>query len=218
MVLNVTRGGLSPAKIINLNSNEEVRFMFNPFEFTLSKSNQWKNGEVMGLNVPKVDFQSGGAVSLKLTLHFDTQPNGGDVRYYTNPLWKMMMIDESKVTNESGKGQPPPVAFEWNRLYFKAIIKQMSQKFTLFSDKGVPLRCEVSVTLQQYVDEEDRRAQVDSLPPGQGASASTQVIEGQRIDHIAASSSGSASSYRSIAEKNNIDNPLNLPSGTNVET
>jgi len=215
MTLNLTKGGLSPAKITNTLTNEVVRFMFNPFEYTISKSNTWQDKSVVGQNLPLVTFQQGGAMTLSLTLHFDSQAQGADVRQYTNPLWTMMMIDASTTNTRSGKGEPPPVIFEWGRLHFKAIITSMSQKFTLFTDAGVPVRCTVDLSLRQYLDERDIPPQTSGAT-GTSAPRSATVVEGDRLDHIAASNTGSPSNHRQIAENNNINNPQNIPPGTRL--
>src|SRR5262252_2644084 len=122
MTLNLTKGGLSPATITNTITNEVVRFMFNPHEYNISKSNTWEDKVVTGLNLPLVTFKNGGPMTLSLTLHFDSQALKGDVRAYTAPLWKMMMIDEQGKSQRSGKGEPPPVLFEWGKLHFKAVL------------------------------------------------------------------------------------------------
>ncbi|MDX2161438.1 MAG: hypothetical protein SF162_08955 [bacterium] len=212
-MLNVTRGGLAPGKIVNLSTKEEVRFMFNPFEYSLSKSNDWTKKPVMGQNLPQVVFEQGGAQQLSLTLHFDSYAEAKDVRTYTNALWKMMMIDESKVNAKSGKAAPPPVEFQWGKLFFKSIIVSLSQKFTLFDPSGVPLRCTVDITLQQYLE----------LPPpitsggsgGAAANGKKNAVEpGDRIDHVAQKQNGDPNSQREIAERNNIDNPMKVKPGT----
>lgn len=220
MSLNVTRGGLRPATITNLNNNQVVRFMFNPFEYAIKKSNTWtkQEGTGSGLNIPIVAFQEGGPVTLNLTLHFDTQDSGQDVRTYTAPLWTMMMIDESRVNQRSNKSQPPPVAFEWGRLYFKAIITNMTETFNLFSDQGVPLRCQVQISLQQYIDEHDVPPQIPGQRPGQAAPNTSTLVEGERLDHVAVQNGGQPGDYRQIAEQNNIDNPQRVPSGTVLRT
>jgi hypothetical protein len=109
-----------------------------------------------------VTFSNGGPQSVTLKLYFDTTRNPSNVRAFTAPLWKMLMIDEDTRDTVTGKGQPPAVAFEWGGLYFKAVITSMTETFKLFDAEGIPLRCEVSVTLQQYIDEsvddsDDRR-------------------------------------------------------------
>lgn len=210
--MDVTRGGLKPATITNTINNDVVKFMFNPYEFTLTKANKWTEDPKVGRNVPKVEFDSGGAVTLKLTLHFDTQDTGADVRAFTDPLWKMMMVADETMNDTTNKSQPPPVEFKYNAIYFKAIITNLSQKFTLFSEKGVPLRCSVDISLKQYADDEASQSQIPGQGPGQGTTPTTTVTEDQRIDHVAGPDKS-----REVAEKNNIDNPLNVPAGTQLK-
>jgi hypothetical protein len=216
MTMNLTRGGLTPATITNLKTQEAVRFMFNPYEFTISKSNTWQPKPVVGQNVPFVTFQQGSAQTLSLTLHFDSLAQNQDVRAHTAPLWKMMLIDEQSVNTQTGKGEPPPVAFAWGPLYFKAVITSMSEKFTLFSAAGVPLRCTIQISLQQYVDETQPAPQMPQAGAGADVSTSITLTQADRLDQVAANSSGSSSNYRQVAEANNIDNPLRVPSGTQV--
>jgi len=215
MTMNLTKGGLSPAKIKNLVTQEEVKFMFNPFEFSISKTNTWEKETGKGLNVPRHNFQSGGAQTLSLKLHFDSLAQQSDVRAYTAPLWTMMMIDEQNKNQTTGKGSPPVVAFEWGRLYFEAIITTMTEHFTLFMADGTPVRCEVDVTLEQYT------VSIGTPPStsggGQTAPQSTTMTEGDRLDHVSGSGSGGTSDYRPLAEQNNIDNPMNVPPGTELK-
>lgn len=209
--LNLTKGGLEPATLTNLDTNEIINFMFNPFEYTLSKSNTWHDKPVTGQNLPYLTFEQGGAITMKLTLHFDSQLENKDVRTYTDKLWKLVMINEAKVNAKTGKGQPPAVAFDWGKMHFKAIITSMSQSYTLFSEKGIPLRCSVDVSLQQYVEDPNPSGQPQSST---GApSTPTTAVQGQRLDNIASN----PNDQRKIAEKNNINNPLNVPRGTKLK-
>lgn len=210
--MTLTRGGLQPAKITNLITNDEVKCMFNPFEYTLTKSNQWEKKPVKGKNVPNVSFKQGGSQVLKLTIHFDTMADGSDVRTHTDKLWKMMLIDDSTRNAQSNKSTPPDVAFEWGRLYFKAVITQMSQKFTLFDENGTPLRCQVDVTLEQMIDVDDYPPQGAAAPPPSPAKPRT-MIQGDRPDNVAASDGGDAGDMRQMMENNNIDDPLALRPG-----
>lgn len=228
--LNLTKGGLAPATLTNLDTNEVVNFMFNPFEYTLTKSNTWHDKPVTGQNLPYLSFQQGGAIRLKLTLHFDTQSTGADVRTLTDKLWKMVMINESKVDTKTGKGQPPAVVFDWGKLHFKAVITEISQHFTLFNETGIPLRCAVDVSLQQYLDDPSQTGQAQagggsssSSSSGRGGasgggggssspSAPVTAVQGQRLDHVA-----SPGDQRKVAAQNNINNPLKVPSGTKLK-
>jgi len=210
--LNLTKGGLAPATLTNLDTNEVVNFMFNPFEYTLSKSNTWQDKPVTGQNVPFINFQQGGAIKLKLTLHFDSQATGTDVRTFTDKLWKMVLINEAKVDAKTGKGQPPAVVFDWGKLHFKAIITSLSQHFTLFTETGIPLRCTVDVDLQQYLDEpgETGVAQAGGTTP---ASKPVTAVQGQRLDNM----TKNPNDQRKVAEKNNLNNPLKVPNGTKLK-
>ncbi len=210
--LNLTKGGLAPATLTNLDTNDIVNFMFNPFEYTLTKRNTWQDKPVTGQNLPYINFQQGGAITLKLTLHFDSQPTGADVRTYTEKLWKMVLINEAKVDAKTGKGQPPPVVFDWGKLHFKAVITNLTQHFTLFTETGIPLRCTVDVDLQQYLDEagETGTAQAGGTAP---ASAPVTAVQGQRLDNM----TKNPNDQRKVAEKNNINNPLKVPPGTKLK-
>jgi len=210
MALKLTKGGLEQSKIINLSSGVEVPCMFNPFEYTLTKQNSWEKKPVKGKNVPQVTFKQGGSQILKLTVYFDSQQENADVRKYTDPLWEMMMVDDKAKNARSDKSQPPEVAFEWGRLYFKAVLTNMSQKFTLFDEKGTPVRCQVDLTLEQMID-------VDDYKGSSSPSKVVAVVADQRLDHIAAAAS-TPTTPRQIAEKNNLNNLLNIPPGTNLTT
>ena len=210
--LNLTKGGLAPATLTNMDTNDIVNFMFNPFEYTLSKSNTWQDKAVTGQNLPYVNFQQGGPITLKLTLHFDSQAVGTDVRNFTDKLWKMVMINEAKADAKTGKGQPPPVVFDWGKLHFKAIITSLSQKFILFTETGIPLRCTVDIDLRQFLDDpsETGTAQAGSSTTTKAPVTATQ---GQRLDNM----TSNPNDQRKIAEKNNINNPLKIPTGTKLK-
>lgn len=214
----LTRGGLKPATIKNLSNNAVVNFMFNPNEYKISKSNTWKDRPVSGQNLPLVNFQQGGAKTLSLTLHFDTLAAGTDVAALSAPLWEMAMIDTTKEDPKSKKSEPPAVEFAWGRMRFKAIVTQISETYTLFSDKGTPLRSKVEISLRQFLDPADVPPQRGTRTSNTSNRTSVTKIEGQRMDNMAASSTGSASNYRSVAEKNNVDNPMKVKNGTRLNS
>lgn len=216
MGLNVTRGGLAKAKIVNKTSGKAVECMFNPHEYTLSKTNTFDSKATMGKNVPKSTYMQGGSQILKLTLYFDTLFEDKDVRKYTDALWEMMMVDESKADQKTGKGEPPEVAFEWGRLEFKAVITTMSQKFTLFKADGTPVRCTVDITLEQKNDVDDYKTEgIEELISPAETPEEVTATEGDRLDNTIAkvAEDNIADAVRKIAEKNGIDNPLNIAAG-----
>jgi hypothetical protein len=216
---NLTRGGLTPAKMINLKTNTEVDFMFNPYEFQISKDITWEDGEEKGVDAPQSIFKVGGVRTITLALWFDTQDSGGDVTYYTSKLWEMAMIDQASIDSTTGKGLPPPVAFKWGKLYFKSIITSISETFKLFDPEGVPLRSEMSITLREYVEVGDTiDASISSgsstAPPQVATLTGSDRLDTMALGAIAAGIVAASMATRTLMEENNIDNPLNVPPGT----
>jgi hypothetical protein len=206
-----TRGGLAPAVIINMDTYETVRCMFNPNEYTLTKQNRWERGETKGKNVPRLKFSQGGSQTLKLQLFFDTYAEGIDVRLHTELLWRMMMVNSNKVNPRSNKSEPPPVTFQWGGLIFTAVITSLSQKYTLFLQDGTPVRTTVDITLEQLADDQDFPRQ---NPTSGGEVLRTRIVRaGERLDLIAYQEYEDATQWRRIAEANGLRHPLRLRPG-----
>lgn len=171
--MSLTRGDLTPATITNLFTGDEVKCHFNPSELTISKTNSWQPKPVTNTDVPKTTFKQGDPQKLDLNLVFDTQLTQSDVRSVTDTLWVMMLVDESKKNPDSGKGIPPLVEFAWGRFTFRAIIKSMTQTYTLFMPDGTPVRCKVKMSLEQILDDSEFRQYLAAgdAPPALPATA-----------------------------------------------
>ena len=214
-----TRGNLVPAKIYEADENGEsvggveVACMFNPFEYTVSKRNQYKEEANNRSDAPHMTFKKAGAQTLKLNLFFDTYESGEDVSKATNKMWKFM---QPKEPHDGGdKQEPPGCAFQWGVFRFAAVMTSMTQKFTLFKNDGTHVRAKVDVTFTQYNDTNDYPAQ----NPTSGSDSilrAWQVVRGDRLDLIAANVYGNATKWRQIAEYNHIDNPEALIPGQTI--
>lgn len=211
-----TEGKLASARIYEVDDKGEdtntlsVPCMFNPYEYTVSKSNNYAEEARNRSKTPQFEFKKAGAQTLKLSLTFDTYTDGGDVSKTTNKLWKFMEPKTSQSGNK--KAKPPQVAFEWGVFCFVAVITNMTQKFTLFTKDGIPVRAKVDVTFTQHVDRNDYRKQ--NPTSGDGPIQQVwSVIQGDRLDAIAAEVYGDATKWRIIADFNGIVNPLNLRPG-----
>ncbi|NLV74445.1 MAG: LysM peptidoglycan-binding domain-containing protein [Chloroflexi bacterium] len=211
-----TRGGLEPALVINKNTGDQVACMFNPYEYTLTKRNEFESGKTKGKNIPKISFKQGGAQSLRLRLLFDTVSDQSDVREITAPLWKMMMIDADRANARTGKGEPPHVIFRWGRFELEAVITDMNQKMTLFLKDGTPVRTTVEMTLLQVVD--DTQYAKQNPTSGGGIAPRTRTLyAGDRLDLIAWQEYEDCSQWRRIAEANQLSDPLNLRAGQVIQ-
>ena len=215
-----TRGGLTPALLIAKSNDREklpgVPCMFNPYEYSITKSNQYDPGKTKGLNVPRIRFQQGGAMVLKLNLVFDTYDDGKNViKEHTKKIWKMMMIDRENINATTGKAEPPHCVFRWGPYEFEGVITQMTETLTLFNKEGVPVRSKVQMSLQQIVDHEGFPSQ--NPTSGGGAAPKTRTLyAGDRLDLIAWEEYRDCSRWRLIAQANEGLDPLHLRSGDTI--
>lgn len=214
-----TRGNLVAARIYEVDSsgNEKgggvsIDCMFNPFEYTVSKSNQYEQRPQNRSDVPSVEFKQAGPQTLRLSLFFDTYEEGEDVSRITNRLWKFMESKTRQEGNRNRKVPPPEVAFEWGVFCFAAVITEMTQKFTLFKQDGTPVRAKVDVTFTQHIDREDYPNQNPTSGDGPPQRV-WRVIAGDRLDTIAYQAYGDSTQWRRIAAYNGISNPLALRPG-----
>lgn len=210
----MSNGELVKAVIHNLDTNESVECMFNPKEYTFTKQNSWKFTNQKGKNLPSPEFQSGQPTSLKIQLFFDTFETGDDVRKkYTNKIWDLTRVNEQTKNRKTKKGRPPFCRFQWGEAWaFKAVVTNISQKFTLFRPDGKPVRATLDVTFQQVKDEGLFPKQNPTSGGGEGRKLRV-VKEGERIDWIATTEYGDPTLWRLIAEQNSLENPLMLKPG-----
>lgn len=208
-------GELVKATITNLDTDESVEVMFNPTEYSFTKSNNWQVPKKKGANVPPLEFNGGNPTDLKVTLMFDTYESGEDVRKkYTNAIWNLAMVNAQKKDPKTGKGQPPKCEFRWGTMWsFKAVVASVSAKFTLFLPDGTPVRATLDVTFKQIEDEGlyPKQNPTSGGVPGQ---RSHTLKEGETLDWIAAQEYGNSNYWRYIAEVNHIDNPFKVEPGT----
>ena len=210
---------LVKARIINCSTHEFVMCMFNPKEYSFTKKNTWTKTPAKGKGVSHLEFSGGDPAALKIQLLFDTYeehepvPAGVDVRLLTRGLWDMMKIDPKTVNPKTQKGQPPHVRFEWGKLWsFEAVIEGITQKFTLFDNKGVPLRATVDVDFKQIRDEGQYPRQ-NPTSGGMPGERLRTVREGETLAGIAYEEYGDSTQWRHIADANNLNDPRLLRPG-----
>lgn len=208
--------GQDEAIITNLDKpSQRVTCSFRPKELTFSKQNTWSPGKAKGKNLGKLEFGGGGNAKLQVELLFDTSKDGSDVRSKTKTLWQMMLIDKqnSKTYNASTrKGRPPRVQFQWGALQsFEGVIESINQKFVLFKPNGTPVRAILTVSLQQFGD--DEYVPQNPTSGGGGGHKMRVVHEGETLDLIAFEEYGDPAQWRLLADANALDDPLRLRPG-----
>jgi nucleoid-associated protein YgaU len=206
------------AKIFEVNESLEevkgtaVECMFNPSEYTVNRTNSYQEESTTEGAVTKTHFVSVGNQSLQLSLTFDGYEDKTDITEKTRKLWKFTEPKKKVMSNGVEKGIPVQVAFEWGSFRFIAFITNLSEKFTLFTYEGVPVRAKVEVTFTQYTDHEDYPP---TNPTSGGGSVERvrKVLAGDRLDMIAAEVYRDATQWRRIADYNHLRNPLALRPG-----
>jgi nucleoid-associated protein YgaU len=209
-------GELAKAEIYVVDGSQAgqtVECMFRPKEYSIAKQNSWQPSETKGKGVPSLEFKGGQASTLNMELFFDTYEKGEDVRKYSNKVWELMAIDASLQDPTTGKGRPPLVRFQWGPVIsFKAVITNLSQKFTLFKSDGTPVRATLTVAFQEAEEANKYPFQNPTTSSSPGYKRRT-VKEGEFLDWIAFEEYGDSNFWRFIADTNNLENPGKLIPG-----
>lgn len=209
---NTTRGNLKPATISTTDNSITVNCMFNPEHYTVKKSNSYKKDNEEGVKPGKPEFQKYGRSQLTLsTLYFDAYETGGNLTETTNKLWDLM----TPKSQGSQKPVPPEVKFKWASFEFKAVIEDLTVKYTLFDIDGEPLRSEVTITFMQS-DDPNIKPHQNPTSGGGPIQEVRRIVSGDRLDLIAADVYGDATKWRLIAEYNQILNPKTLRPGQSI--
>jgi nucleoid-associated protein YgaU len=203
---------------------------FNPTEVTFAKGAQLAEIGIPGIDAPIQQFVRGQAEKLTLDLFFDTTENGMDaqatsVTMLTDQFYSLVKINP--------KTHAPPVCqFAWNdpsfpganlpanyaqqkRLSFRCIIENISQKFTLFSPQGIPLRATLTLTLREYKSLDQQLKELNLQSPDHTKAYVTQ--RGDTLSAIAGKLYGSPAQWRPLATSNGITDPRRLTPGRVME-
>ncbi len=206
-------GSLEEATITNLSDQVVVHCIFRPKEYIIAKQNQWTPAKAAGAHVEPPKFNGGQPKTLQVDLMFDTYEAGTDVRQTTSQLWGMMKLTPKRKDRATGKSEPPHVEFRWGRMWsFKSVITSISEKFTLFTPAGMPVRSIVTLQMLQAADEDFWPRQNPTSGSREGY-AMHMVKEGETIDWIAFLEYGSSNAWRHLADANNLDDPGRLRPG-----
>ena len=215
----MSNGGLAKAIIsaITKDGSKEIECKFNPYEYTISKSNTFDYKPKSGSNAPSINLSKSGPQTLKLKLIFDGYDEGKDIGKQVHKLWDFMdpKMSPAHKDHPEKKVDTPFVTFKWGLFSFESVITSMTQKYTLFKPDGTPVRAEVDITFVQHIDTQDYPTQ--NPTSGRGPTQRVwQITEGDRIDLIAADVYGDATKWTQIATYNDIVNPHQLRVGSQL--
>jgi nucleoid-associated protein YgaU len=182
-----------------------VPVRFNPSEYQISKSNNFAEIPIPGLESPPIQFIRGGAEKLTTELLVDTSDSLEDVRVrYTDKLRALLKINGELHA-------PPIVRFTWDTQIFVGVLESLGVTFNLFSPDGVPLRARLSVALREYRTAEEQLNETPTF--SNDLDKAYTVRRGDTLSSIAAALYQDPSQWRAIAHANGISDPRALVTG-----
>ncbi|GIE89670.1 CIS tube protein [Actinoplanes regularis] len=206
----------APVKaMLKSETGAEIRFLFNPAELTIGKSNSWQPPGTKGCNAPELRFQAGQSGTLTFSITLDTTDTGTEVTTHTNALLALMQVDVKAAGSDpqSNMARPPWVELHWGKMHWvRAVIERLQIKFTYFASDGTPLRAKVDMSLRQYSDADEPKLQ-NPTSHTPGVHAVHRLSYGETLDRIAAAHYADPARWRLIAEANRIVDPLALTPG-----
>jgi Contractile injection system tube protein/LysM domain len=201
--------GFQNAKL-QIEGGDTIQCAFNPESYRISKTNIWTYKPNQSKDYAKPEFGGGMPMvySVSLLLDVSLQAPDQSVKDQANALMKAM----------HGNGQPPKfITFSWGATQLpKAAPLSISIQYALFHPNGDPVRAFVDLELAQADD---------TSPPGQAQNPTTRgtaglrshiVQDGDSLHSIAYESYGDPTRWRTIAEANEIDDPLRLRRGISL--
>lgn len=201
----------------------EVEVLFNPSEYQLTDGANYSEKKIPGLDGPVLQYISGEATELSLSLFLDTyvpkKPAGllsfgssedasKDVSAITKQIADATSIDGSL-------HRPPKVTFKWGSLNFVGVVTKFNHTYIMFTESGMPVRAKVNMTFKSLISPTDTRRKSPFESPDR--SKYRTIRQGMGLWDIANMEYGDPDMWKVIARENGILNPLDVRPGQVVK-
>lgn len=185
--------------------------LFNPSEYTLTRSNAFNQTQAPGNSRPTSSFRAGNPDQLSLSLFFDGTGAAGKTGSIRPDVDKVLNL----LRYQGAAHRPWYVRLVWGGqdggLNFQCYLKTASVAFTLFARSGEPIRAKINATFEEVLDPEDRSAEERRASPD--LRRVWHVKEGESLDLIAQRAYGDVRYWRELARANRLENPRSLVPG-----
>jgi hypothetical protein len=216
---------LQQAQLMIEGDPEPLECLFNPKEYTITKSSSWNAKQAAGVSLPPVQYGGGSPRELAFEILLDDLEGSHEVQPDVDRLFLAMEANPATAP-QTGKGNPtaspPTLTFSWGEtLSFEAALKSLSVQFVRFAPDGTPIRAQIKLSLVQ-VAPSDSRSGVEVVPPQNPTTRSRAelgartVRAGDTLQSLAYDAYGDPTAWRAIAEANDIDDPLRLRRGARL--
>ncbi|MBB5867916.1 nucleoid-associated protein YgaU [Allocatelliglobosispora scoriae] len=211
-----------PGGSISVGTVSELQFMFNPKEYTVTKSAEWSRKSTKNAaSAAMPEFTGAGPRSISVEMFLDATDPDLKVQVHEAVETLLKCVVPLPATLAKGKKPLPPfVLFGWGKIVsFVAFVKSVNAKYTLFMPDGTPLRAVCQLTLEEIPVPAKHGTPPKRQNPTSGSAHSTHahtVIAGDSLASISYAAYGDATRWRDVAEANDIDDPLRLTPGTRL--
>ncbi|BDM71353.1 peptidase M23 [Streptomyces nigrescens] len=194
-----------------------LRFDFNPAQLSLSRSAQWKvTPTAARRDGPKPEFMGVEPRSMTLEIFLDSsdRPTSDTVLKKVESLMSCCRVTAKSIATK--RPSPPWVVFQWGSFStarFTAYVSSVEASYTLFGTTGVPIRATCQVRLHEIPRRTGRQNPTSGALTAQRVH---RVVAGDSLPSLAWREYGDATAWRVIAEANGIDDPAQLPTGTEL--
>jgi hypothetical protein len=185
----------------------EWKVLFNPTEYTFTRSLNAVTNQAQGTSRPNTMPSSGNPDQLACTLFFDGTGVVGDPGPVTQPVADFLDLMSFK----REKHKPYYLWVRWGPLTFRCYLKSATVSFTLFNRNGQPVRAKITAAFEEVIADRERVNQEAFTSPD--LRRLWRVEEGQSIDAIANAAYDDPRYWREIARSNRLANPRALEAG-----
>ncbi|MCW2872431.1 LysM peptidoglycan-binding domain-containing protein [Actinacidiphila oryziradicis] len=192
-------------------------FDFNPTELALTRRAQWKTTPTAAVRdgaVPEFMGPEPREMSVEIFLDRSEDPDSNDVLKNVEALFSCCETTAASIAAK--QPSTPWVVFQWGAFSsarFTAYVSAVEAKYLMFGTTGMPIRASCTVQLHEIP------SKTAGQNPTSGALTAQRVhrvVAGDSLQFLAWREYGDATAWRTIAEANGIDDPAQLPPGTEL--
>lgn len=198
-----------------------IEVLFNPSEYQLTDGSSYSEKKIPGLDGPIIQYISGDATELSLSLFLDTYvPKSTSLISFGSPkestdvsIITKQIADATSI--DGSMHRPPKVTFKWGSLNFEGVVTKMNHTYTMFTEKGMPVRAKVSLTFKSLISPRDTKRKSPFESPDR--TKYRTLRQGMGLWDIANMEYGDPDMWKVIARENGILNPLDVRPGQVVK-
>lgn len=191
----------------------KVVVQFNPESLKLTTSNQLSGENNKG--GAAIQFSSKGSTKLSFSMWFDVNAPQAqsktktDVRELTKEIAEFMKVSV-KGKGKKAKYIPPGCMFLWGNVLFFGVMESFNETLEYFSEKGVPLRASVTVSMTkqdvQVVCDQGNAANANAK--NAGSQPQKKISDGKTMQSVY------QDKWQERAREQGVEDPTRVPAGT----